>query len=96
MNSFKDKVFRIKYDANVLSLEDFCAFTPGIEEVKANQYIKGTDILIKKINSKEGTVEFVVDREIAPYSVWEGNISIIRFKALKNGNTKINILATIS
>lgn len=95
INSFKDKVFVIKYDANVLSVEDLCAFTPGIDRVKSNQYIKGTDILIKNINQKEGTIEFTIDRIMPQYSIWEGNINVIRFKALRDGDTRIKISGAI-
>lgn len=96
INNFKDKTFTITYDSNVLIPEDMCAFTPSIDMVEANQYIKNTDIVIKKVNKNEGIIEFAVNRDLPQYSIWEGNINIIRFKALKSGNTKINIVGTIS
>lgn len=96
INNFKDKVFMITYDSSVLSPEDLCAFTPSIDMVDSNQYIKGTDILIKKINKIDGIIEFTINRDLPQYSIWEGNLNVIRFKALKSGNTKINILGTIA
>lgn len=94
INNFKDKVFTVTYDSSVLSTEDLCAFTPNVDMVESNQYINGTDIIIKKINKEEGIIEFAIDRNLPQYSIWEGNMNVIRFKALKNGNTKINIMGT--
>lgn len=91
IDNFSNKVFTINYDPSALSLVDLSAFTPGNDIVSSNKYIKGTDILISGINTSTGIVKFKINRKLPPYSIWEGDVNILKFKALKSCDTKVNV-----
>ena len=81
----------VAYDPDELEVSDLCGFTPG-KDITANGTIPGTKLIVKY---EPGRIEFIMDENIAPGSVWSGEVTNIVFKPKMTGTTQLNFFAGI-
>jgi len=85
VQDFGDITFVVTYNPEELEVMDLCEFTAGKDTAAGT--IPGTNIAV---TVKEGRIEYRVNESINPGTAWSGEISVIVFRAKKNGKTSIN------
>ncbi len=85
VQDFSGMTFTVTYNPEELDVTDLCQFTQSNETTSGR--IPGTNLTVKYT---PGKIEFTVDENINPGTVWSGEISTIVFKPKVNGKASID------
>lgn len=87
VQDFAEKTFVVTYDTTAVDIVDLYDFTPQLEtNVSGN--IAGTPLYVAVT---PGRIEFKVNRNIVPGTSWSGEITTVKFKAKKGGQTTLDV-----
>lgn len=81
IQDFYDTTFVVTYDANQIEVIDLCEFTPWNEIINEG-LISGTNLYVRY---EPGRIEYTVNSNIVPGTLWSGEITSITFRAKETG-----------
>lgn len=87
VQDFWEKTFVVTYDPDALEIVDLYDFTPVRE--MGSGIIAGSPLSVAVTS---GRIEYKVSRNIVPGTSWSGEITTVKFKAKKDGQTILNAM----
>jgi hypothetical protein len=87
VSSFASVTYTLAYNASVLELTDFAAQTPA-PDISAGAVV-GTGLTI--VSHGNGALTFTVTKTVPPGNVWNGAVTVIRFRAKVTGTATVSI-----
>lgn len=87
ISSFAGTTFTLSYNATTLELQDFAAQTA--KNTTAAGAVAGTGLTI--LSNTNGALTFTVNKTIPAGQMWDGVLTVLKFKALRSGNTALSL-----